>query len=222
MKNTELFEGERAAGYDQFTDIWIPGYQYFLDCLPKLLNRTAGNELLVAGCGTGNEIEKFVQSNRKWSITGIDPSSEMLKQAEEKFKKVKDVKLIEGRVSDLDIDKKYNAATLSLVLHFLDDKGSKLGLLKDIAKRLVPGSEFVIFDITGDESQIANNLKVLKSLLPDGLDSELIDLRLTRIKNDFFIVSESRLSDLCEEAGFEKPVRFFQSSIYMGWLTKKN
>lgn len=125
-------------------------------------------------------------------------------------------------VSDLNINKKYNAVTLSLVLHFLDDKGSKLGLLNDIAQRLVPGSEFVIFDITGDESQIANNLKVLKSLLPDGLDSELIDQRLTRIKNDFFIASENRLSDLCEEAGFEKPVRFFQSSIYMGWLTKKS
>jgi tRNA (cmo5U34)-methyltransferase len=176
---------------------------------------------LVVGCGTGNEIERFVKAPEQWTITGIDPSSEMVKQANEKLQTYDNATLIEGLVSDLDIEKKYSAATLLLVLHFLDDNGNKLNLLKDIADRLFSGATFVMLDITGNKNQIQQNLKVLKLLLPDGLNEEQINNRLNRIENELFAVSEERLSELLQEAGFEPPLRFFQSAIYIGWMTKK-
>lgn len=221
MNKVEIFENERATAYNQFVETWIPNYHYFLDRLPKLLSETTQKNILVVGCGTGNEIKQFVQAPEQWKITGIDPSPEMIRQASEKFHAYDNVTLIKGLVTDLDIEKKYSAATLLLVLHFLDDNGNKLNLLKDIAERLVPGATFVLLDITGDKNQIKQNLKVLKLLLPDGLDEEQISNRLNRIENELFPVSEERLSELCTEAGFEPPLRFFQSSIYMGWLTKK-
>ncbi|WP_421754106.1 class I SAM-dependent methyltransferase [Croceimicrobium sp.] len=221
MNKVEVFENERATGYNQFVETWIPNYHYFLDRLPKLLSDTDQKDLLVVGCGTGNEIERFVKAPEQWTITGIDPSPEMIKQAKDKLHFYNKVSLIEGLVSKLDMEKKYSAATLLLVLHFLDDKGNKLNLLKDIADRLVSGATFVILDITGDKKQIQQNLKVLKLLLPEGLDEEQINNRLNRIGNELFTVSEQRLSELLQEAGFEAPLRFFQSSIYMGWLTKK-
>ncbi|MEB2778095.1 class I SAM-dependent methyltransferase [Algoriphagus sp. D3-2-R+10] len=221
MNKVEIFENKRATDYNQFVETWIPNYHYFLDLLPKLLNETNGKDLLVVGCGTGNEIERFVQAPKHWTITGIDPSPEMIKQANDKLHKCDNVTLIEGLASDLEIEKKYNVATLLLVLHFLDDNGNKLNLLKDIANRLVSGATFVMLDITGDKNQIKQNLKVLRLILPDGLDEEQINYRLNRIENELFAVSEERLSELLQEAGFEPPLRFFQSSIYMGWLTKK-
>jgi len=221
MSKLEIFENERATGYNQFVETWIPNYHFFLDRLPKLVSETNQKNLLVVGCGTGNEIERFVQASEQWKITGIDPSPEMIKQASEKLHTYDNVTLIEGLVADLDIEKKYSVATLLLVLHFLDDNGNKLNLLKDIAERLVSGATFVLLDITGDENQIKQNLKVLKLFLPDSLDEEQISNRLNRIKNELFPVSEERLSELCTEAGFEPPLRFFQSTIYMGWLTKK-
>jgi tRNA (cmo5U34)-methyltransferase len=221
MKKTEIFENERATGYNQFVETWIPNYHYFLDRLPKLLSETNGKDLLVVGCGTGNEIERFVNAPEHWTITGIDPSPEMIKQANDKLQSYDNVTLINGLVSDLDIEKKYSVATLLLVLHFLDDNGNKLNLLKDIADRLVSGATFVMLDITGNKNQIQQNLKVLRLLLPDGLDEEQINKRLNRIENELVAVSEERLSELLQEAGFETPLRFFQSSIYMGWLTKK-
>jgi tRNA (cmo5U34)-methyltransferase len=221
MNNVETFENERAAGYNQFVETWIPNYHYFLNRLPKLLSETNQKDLLVVGCGTGNEIERFVQTSEHWKITGIDPSPEMIKQASEKLQNYNNVALIEGLLADFDTEKKFGAATLLLVLHFLDDNGNKLNLLKDIAERLVSGAIFVMLDITGDKNQIRQNLKVLRYLLPDGLDEEQIDNRLNRIENELFSVSEQRLSELCTEAGFEPPLRFFQSSIYMGWLTRK-
>ncbi|HRP01139.1 MAG TPA: class I SAM-dependent methyltransferase [Candidatus Kapabacteria bacterium] len=223
MKKVEIFENERAAAYDKFVKIWIPNYHYFLDHLPKLLDKKGKKELLVVGCGTGNEIERFIGTSEpeNWAITGIDPSPEMIKQANDKFQKFDNVNIINGLVSDLDIEKKYNVATLLLVLHFLDDNGSKLNLLKDIADRLISGAVFVLLDITGGKDQIKQNLQILKLLLPDGLDEEQINYRQNRIENELYAVSEERLSELLQDAGFEKPLRFFQSSIYMGWLTKK-
>jgi tRNA (cmo5U34)-methyltransferase len=221
MNKVEIFENERATGYNQFVETWIPNYHYFLDRLPKLLSETNQKDLLVVGCGTGNEIERFIQTSEHWKITGIDPSPEMIKQASEKLRNNDTVTLIEGLLADLESEKKYGAATLLLVLHFLDDNGNKLNLLKDIAERLVSGAAFVMLDITGDKHQIRQNLKILRLLLPDGLDEEQIRNRLNRIENELFSVPEQRLSELCTEAGFEPPLRFFQSSVYMGWLTKK-
>lgn len=221
MNKVELFENERAANYNQFVETWIPNYYYFLDLLPKLLIKASPKELLVVGCGTGNEIERFVETAHQWKITGIDPSPEMMKQARDKLQACENVTLIEGLVSELSVDKKYSAATLLLVLHFMDDNGSKLKLLKDIGDRLLSGGAFIMLDITGDKNQISQNLSVLRFLLPDALDEEEINSRLNRIENKLFAVSEQRLSELLQEAGFEPPLRFFQSSIYMGWLAKK-
>lgn len=221
MRKIEIFENERATGYDQFVERWIPNYHYFMGHLPDLLSDAYPKELLVVGCGTGNEIMCFVNSPERWQITGIDPSPGMIIQAREKLKNRDNVKLIEGLVTDLAIDKKYNAATLLLVLHFIEDNGNKLQILKGIADRLMPGAKFVILDITGDKKQIRDNLEVLKLLLPQGLNEQEISERLNRIENKFHTVSEERLSELLQEAGFEKPLRFFQSSIYMGWITHK-
>lgn len=217
----EVFENDRAAGYNNFVETWIPNYHYFLDQLPELLYETNLKDLLVVGCGTGNEIERFVQAPEHWEVTGVDPSPDMIKQARERLQNCRNVKLVEGLIMDLDIEKKYGAATLLLVLHFLDDNGAKLNLLKGIAERLVPGAPFVMLDITGDATQINENLKILKLLLPADLDKEQINNRVNRIQNELYHISEKRLSELCIEAGFEPPLRFFQSAVYMGWLTKK-
>jgi len=221
MSKVEVFENERASGYNDFVETWIPNYSYFMERLPRLLSEVPLKCLLVVGCGTGNEIEKFIQSSSDWEITGVDPSPEMIQQAQEKLKEYKNVHLIEGVLSDTDPHQKYSAAILSLVLHFLEDNGEKLSLLKDISARLEPGSPFIMLDITGDKYQIKGNLKILEHLLPGTLDQEQIKSRLGRIENDLHHVSENRLIDLCLEAGFEQPIRFFQSSIYMGWIAKK-
>ena len=221
MNNIELFENQRALGYNNFVETWIPNYQYFMDKLPAILQKTENKKLLVVGCGTGAEIERFAHTSQAWDITGVDPSPEMIKQAVKNLGRYKDVKLIEGLVTDLNISNKYGAATLILVLHFMQDDGTKLNLLKSIAERLENNAPFVLLDITGSKSQIRENLKILRELLPNNLDAEDIHNRLYRIENKLHTISEGRLSELLIEAGFQKPLRFFQNSIYMGWITQK-
>ena len=221
MNKVEIFEKERASNYNQFVEDWIPNYSYFMEKLPKLLSETDNKDLLVVGCGTGNEIVQFAKADQDWKITGVDPSPEMINQAKERLAKHENIELIEGLVSDLSQDRKYGAVTLLLVLHFLEDNGQKLDLLRQIAQRLKTEAPLVMLDITGDQKQMKTNLKVLKQLLPNSLDKELLQNRLQRIENDLHYVPEERLMELCQEAGFERPIRFFQTSIYMGWITWK-
>ncbi|MCX2681315.1 class I SAM-dependent methyltransferase [Galbibacter sp. EGI 63066] len=221
MNKIELFENQRASGYNQFVETWIPNYHYFMNNLPNLLKQTENKNLLVVGCGTGNEIERFVHTTEQWKITGIDPSPEMISQAVQNLKDFKNVNLIEGIVNDLDRSDKFGAATLLLVLHFMEDDGTKLNLLKNIAERLEFGAPLILLDITGNKTQIKENLEVLRLFLPKNLDKDDINNRLHRIENELNAVSEERLSQLLIEAGFEAPLRFFQTSIYMGWMTRK-
>lgn len=221
MSKVEIFEKERASNYNQFVEDWIPNYSYFMEKLPKLLSDTDNKDLLVVGCGTGNEIVQFAKADQDWKITGVDPSPKMISQAKERLAKHENIELIEGLVSDLSHDRKYGAVSLLLVLHFLEDNGEKLNLLRQIAQRLKTEAPLVMLDITGDQKHLKTNLKVLKQLLPNSLDKELLQNRLQRIENDLHYVPEERLMELCQEAGFERPVRFFQTSIYMGWITWK-
>ena len=183
MNKVELFENERASGYDQFVETWIPNYHYFLDQLPKLLRETENKDLLVVGCGTGNEIERFVDTAESWTITGVDPSPEMISQALEKFEADENVHLVEGVVGDLDEEKQFGAATLLLVLHFLEDNGEKLVMLQDISKRMMSQAPLLLLDITGNKEQIQQNLQLLRLLLPKGIDETQVAQRLRRIEH---------------------------------------
>lgn len=220
MRNVEVFAGKRAAGYDDFVQVWIPGYPYFVSLLPNLLPSPQIKEILVAGCSTGNEIKALAEANSEYQISGVDPSPEMVLQARQKLRDYANTDIIEGVVSDLD-NHKYDAATLLLVLHFMEDNGNKLALLKDLSARLKSKAPLIVFDITGDREQIKQNLLVLSSLLPKELTKEEVTSRLNRLQNEIFHVSESRFIQLCQQAGFEQPLCFFQSTIYKGWRMTK-
>ncbi|MBW3469572.1 class I SAM-dependent methyltransferase [Arthrospiribacter ruber] len=222
MKNIEIFENERASNYDGFVSIWIPGYDYFLNQFPKILPHFDPKSILVAGCGTGNEIIEMIKSGKGWEITGIDPSPEMISQAKGKLQSNPNVQLLEGEVSDLPDSEQFDTATLFLVLHFLKDDGGKLNLLKEIGRRMKTGSPIFLLDITGSKSMIRKNLKLLKYHLPIELDKEIIQKRLERIENDLHYVTEKRLKKLLELAGFKNPTRFYQSTIYQGWVALKS
>lgn len=221
MEKFELFENERATAYDSFVKNWIPNYGTFLNMLPYLFNDTRNDKLLAVGCGTGNEILVLKKNGYSGSIMGIDPSPEMIAQATDKLKEYSDIVLKEVLVSQLTIDHQFNAATLILVLHFLKDDGEKLDLLRDISIRLEPKALLIMLDITGNEKEIKKNLEILRKLLPEDMGQDEISKRMDRIYHELQHVSEERIIELFIEAGFEEPTKFFQSTVYMGWMARK-
>ncbi|MEM9078586.1 MAG: class I SAM-dependent methyltransferase, partial [Bacteroidota bacterium] len=156
-----------------------------------------------------------------WSILGVDPSPEMIQIAQKKLKLYDNIELVVGEVGELKNQRTFGAATLILVLHFIRYPQEKLALLNEIRKRLKQGAPLLVMGIFGNKEQLKGNLKILESLLPDGSPQKEIDERLERITNDLHRTSEDELEKLMVRAGFEKPTRFFQTSIYSGWITKK-
>lgn len=221
IKNIGLFENERATGYDNFVQKWIPYYAEFIRLLPALLQRYQQQPLLVVGAGTGSEIQAFKQAQPNWTITGIDLSPQMVAQAQEKLKGLTGVELLTGEVKDMPRNAAFGAATLILVLHFVKDDGSKLALLQEIAARLETGAPLIIKDIYGNADELQTNLSLWYQILSDDLPEADKQERFERIPQKLHYISEKRLAALLVAAGFETPMRFYQQTIYGAWITYK-
>ncbi|MEM9648702.1 MAG: class I SAM-dependent methyltransferase [Bacteroidota bacterium] len=221
QNNIAIFEGNRAKNYDHFVDQWIPNYDYFMGLLPKILDDVTNKKTLVVGCGTGNEILSLASSSNDWSFTGVDPSPEMIAIAKEKLDAYQNVEFFQGVLEDLKKPLFFGAATLLLVLHFVKYPNEKLQLLKEIEKRLISGAPLIILGIFGTGKQLRANLKILRHMVPDSVGEKEIEERFDRIKNLLHRSTEEELTKLLFRAGFEPPTRFFQASIYSGWITRK-
>ncbi|RNC89499.1 MAG: class I SAM-dependent methyltransferase [Allomuricauda sp.] len=225
MNENELdlakFEGKRAKGYDGFVQQWIPNYDYFMSIFPKILADVSKKNMLAVGCGTGNELISLKEFDPGWSITGVDPSPEMIQIAKKKLSPYDGIELINGQIGQLNTKLRFGAASLILVLHFIKYPNEKLALLHQIRQRLLPGATFVIMGILGNRDQLKGNLDILKAILPNHLPEKEVSERIERITHKLFRTTEEELEKLLVKSGFESPTRFFQASIYSGWVTKK-
>ena len=216
------FDSTRAQAYDQFIVNWFPDYQYVLDLIPRLLNTYChqNRRILVAGCGSGNDIISLLNSDYHWDITGIDPSKEMLNYAMNKIPAVNAVTLNQCTVEHLDLNA-FGAATSVLVLHLLPDDGAKLNYLNSLSDRLLQNAPLAIVDIFGSANELESNLDCLVQKLPDYISDDEVRERVNRIISQIHYIPEDRLNELLLESGFRPALKFFNDTIYGGWITRK-
>jgi tRNA (cmo5U34)-methyltransferase len=195
-------------------------------CLRSLVKDDA--RLLIVGAGPGLEICTFGPHSPRWDMTGVDPSGEMLAIAKRKIDEKRlsnPINLFKGYVHDLPETPDYDAATCILVMHFLPDDGSKLRLLESIGRRLKSGSPFVLVDgfgVKGSDSfnRIVSAWKTFAKT--QGVDPQMVEEGFSgQILKRLQFVPEKRIVALLEEAGFEKPSRFYTGFLYGGWMTIK-
>ncbi|MDF9799839.1 tRNA (cmo5U34)-methyltransferase [Catalinimonas alkaloidigena] len=225
----EFFEGDRATQYDDKIPTWVPNYRFVQQSIPAILNAYFPAEeerrLLIAGCGTGQEIAEIKQQVSGWKITGIDPSPQMIRLAQMKLAYWDNDPLLmlkTGVVSDLPTEQKYDAATLILVLHFIpDDEDGKLKLLRDIAARLHTGAPLIISDIYASDN-FQQELKYFRQyMMNKDLESQMIDQGLQHVQEDTHRLSIHRLGELLQEAGFHAPRMFSKAFYYGAWVAEK-
>ncbi len=210
----------------QFTAAYEPLFAMAHSALCSMIDEDA--DLLIAGAGTGMEIVTFGQSSPEWSMTAVDPSAEMLAIAKKKIDRkglANQVRLFKGYVHDLPEDHMYDAATCILVMHFLPDDGSKLRLLESIGRRLKSGSPFILVDGFGvkDSETFNRTVAAWKSfVISRGVDPKDVEDGFSgQILKRLQFVPEERIEALLDEAGFEKPSRFYTGFLYGGWMTVK-
>jgi tRNA (cmo5U34)-methyltransferase len=161
-----------AAAYEKNSRISVPSYDALFAMVQSYFRMQLGERpaaLLVVGAGAGNELSAWGPSNPAWTFTGVDPSEEMLKIAQQKAAQLdleSRVNLIRGTVDDLPLgDSQFDAASCILVLHFIDDEQEKLQMLGTIRDKLKPGAPFVLVSAYGDrdDAEFQDRLQVWKS-----------------------------------------------------------
>jgi tRNA (cmo5U34)-methyltransferase len=225
-QSVEIFEGDRALNYDTKIPMLIPGYQLIHDLVACLLEGHLADEssILIAGSGSGKELEQLGQANSSWQFLAVDPSPDMLQIARARVRNAgleQRVNFLTGVVSDLPTEPLYDAATLCLVLHFFPDDGSKLAILHSIAQRLKPNAPFVLVDSYGtpNSASLERMLGTLKlHFLHNGMALEQVEEAIARARSKIHFVSEERLAALLRAAGFATMERFYTALLCGGWI----
>jgi len=228
--NTEIQNRfEDAAKYDGMMAKVFPGYEQLplliLSYLRTRLPLTA--HLLDAGCGTGTTLAAFATHQPEWSFVGVDPAAMMLEVAHNKISAIgaeKRVKLLQGTVDTLPDEPKFDAATCILVEHLQPDDGSKLHLLEGIQRRIVSGGWFVLFGLHGNLST-ENAQSALAAWLEfaalQGVSEALRDNVRHRATVEDSLVSEERIQELLQEAGFINIKKTYQLHLLGLWFAQK-
>jgi tRNA (cmo5U34)-methyltransferase len=192
--------------------------------------------LLVIGAGGGAEIERFLPHHPGWKITGVDPSQQMLAQAQAKvaaFDLGERVTLVPGTIEHLAPDMRFDAATCLYVLHFLPDD-AKLAVLRTLRDRLQPGAPlYIISAVRVEETNFDGpNPRLRADFLGAwqrygevmGMPAEQmagIVAHLTEQMSQPQVATADRVQELLREAGFTQVAPFCSllGAIY-GWIAR--
>jgi tRNA (cmo5U34)-methyltransferase len=205
------------------------------ECFLRALGKS-DLHLLVIGAGGGAEIERFLPHNPGWKITGVDPSQQMLAQAQAKvtaFDLGGRVTLVQGTIEHLPPDMRFDAATCLYVLHFLPD-AAKLELLRTVRDRLQPGAPlYLISAVRVDETNFAVTNSTLRTdflgawqhygevmgMLREHMAG--IVAQLTEQMSHPQVATADRVQELLHEAGFTHVAPFYSilGAIY-GWVAR--
>ncbi|WP_016950512.1 class I SAM-dependent methyltransferase [Anabaena sp. PCC 7108] len=215
--------------YDTMIQMALPGYEAMHNMALSILKANIPEKanLLIVGAGSGMELVKFSKGNSQWQMLGVDPSSNMLSIAQNKIDEYglsEQIKLFAGYTQDLNTTSLYDAATCILVMHFLPDDGSKLALLKNISQRLKSSATFILVDIFGEKEtdEFERMISIIKVYWKQmGMNPEKRIQGLETIKKGVFTISEMRVVELLQQAGFGNILRFYTGLWVGGWVATK-
>ena len=130
--SAKLFGSKRANAYEHRVRQVVPGYDALHDLSLLNLNREIGpgGHVLIAGCGSGNDILSLSRECPKRRFTAFDPSADMMEIAKARTAEAQlaDVsQLLVGTIDDVQPDTHFDAATLMLVMHFIPDQDGQNG-----------------------------------------------------------------------------------------------
>jgi len=234
----DLTFGLAADRYDLIQQQLIPGYGSLARLAVALLAASPlasepGAEVLVAGCGTGAELQEAVAQRPDWRLGAIDPSEAMLAEARSRLARATSslagapaIDWQQTTVEQLTEAPAYQgryAGVLSvLVLQSLADDGSKLAFLSGLARSLRPGGQLVLVDLMSTslpslEDQLARAWVGFQRASGLRAPAE----QLAPLTQGLHPVGMARLTSLVNAAGFSDPARIFQALAFEGFLLQK-
>lgn len=143
------FEGSHARSYAEGPPRQVPGFASLHRMTSMLLAERvpANGHVLVVGAGGGLELKALADEHPGWTLTGVDPSADMLRVAQENIAPhLARIHLHEGYVDTAPAGP-FDGATCLLTLHFVP-REQRLSTLQQIHRRLRPGAPFIAAHIS--------------------------------------------------------------------------
>lgn len=184
----------------------------------------SGGRVLVLGAGGGLELKAFADMQPDWRFDGVDPSPEMIEQANAILgDKVSQVSFHQGYIDDAPPGP-FDGATCLLTLHFLP-REERLRTVREVHRRLRPGAPFVVahhsFPNIGAEQDkwLRRNAALLVS---SGFPAAAAENSIATMKERLPALSPAEDEAVLREAGFTNVELFYAGFTFKGWVAYRS
>lgn len=213
-----------VEAYDAHIRNLIPAYELVHLSIQSILTTHLHHEakILIAGCGTGYELQYLAEQFPNARFVAIDPSTEMIKKAKSRIQNSVSssrVEFVHGDTSVLEHYPDYFDAALSiLVSHFIAEP-DKTEFFKQIQQSLVKNGILLTYDLMRMDAKTQQILFQLTQF--NGLTEKQSLNMVERLEEDFALVDSRQMHDLLEKSGFLNMQIFMQIIGFYGFFAFK-
>lgn len=211
--------------YDEHIRCLIPGYELVHLQIQSILKARLKDQtkILIAGCGTGYELEYLFEQFPTASFVAFDPSEEMIRNAKRRFEHKKDssrVKFIVGDTSSLTAyENQFDVALAILVSHFLVATEKKR-YFKEIFNSLNDQGILISYDLMKFQNPVqVQQLQYLTQSL--SLSEKQSEAMVERLDDDFHLITIDDMQQLLRNSGFHRTEYFTQISNFYGIISEQ-
>lgn len=212
-----------ADGYLSRVVKQVPGVRDLHRMAGLLLSETVPDDgcILALGAGGGMELRALREQQPNWSFAAVDPSAEMIEQAEKTLDgDLNQIAFTHGYIEDAP-EGPFDGAICLLVLHFLEPD-ERLQTLKGLRRRLRPGAPLVVAHHSFPQENGGQDrwLKRYAALqIARGLDPARTQSGIANMKEKLPAIAPSKDETILRDAGFERTELFFAAFTFKGWVT---
>ncbi|MFZ6179084.1 class I SAM-dependent methyltransferase [Nannocystis pusilla] len=219
------FGADRAAHYDTQAAVALAGvhamYELGVSALTSQLDGQEAASLLFVGLGTGAELVPYARFDvPDWRFTGVDPSDAMLAVARERLATeglLSRTHLHVGELHSLPPGPPFDGAQMLGVLHHVPET-ERLGLLREVTRRLKPGAPLVVGCRVGMDPALWD--VELRRWRTHGIPQEELEHRRQGLRMMRFIESDAALFELFAQTGLVTPRPIFVSLQFKVFLVR--
>ncbi|QGM48053.1 methyltransferase domain-containing protein [Methylocystis heyeri] len=218
-----------AAKYHRRIRRFCPSYDALHQMIaPWLQGQPENARFLSAGAGVGAEIITLAERFPFWRFAAVDVSPDMINACRHRLAEAgmtDRVDFFNGRLQDYRSPAPFHAASSIFVAHFIKGRTEKLDYFHAMAKNLEPGGLLVVADLFGDRNSpefVRLSNAWLLSYASHGVSAEELAQDRAHVERDVDFIPESELLSILKDAGFETPLRFYQTYLFGGWVAAKS
>ncbi|MDP0926826.1 methyltransferase domain-containing protein [Paracoccus onubensis] len=175
--------------------------------------------VLVLGAGGGMELRAFAQAYPGWHFDGVDPSPDMIAQAQAIIAEDSDrITFHQGYIEDAP-DGPFDGATCLLTLHFLP-RAERLRTLRELHRRLRPKAPLIVAHHSFPQAAGQQDLWLRRNaawLISGGMPEARALAGITTMKERLPVLTPGEDAELLNAAGFLDVQLFYAAFTFKGW-----